>query len=443
MSGQEPTVKACGLATMVATQVLTRRPERVSGVEGYKDVQVQDLACTSPAEPLNAAAKKAYAIHATSKVAKLRSAARNREQPSKGGTSMNENVLVVSASGTPLMPCKPSKAKKLLAKNLAEKCWNRLGQFYLRLKFDSQSEPNNGQHVCLAVDTGSKWDGMAVVTAKQVLTTAELVLPKGIAGKHGKLEARSRMRRTRRYRKTPRRAERFNNRRRLAGWIAPSQKAKVDFRIKVVDELCRLYPVDRFAVEDVRFDHYRKRWGKHFSTVEIGKAKFYEHLRGLGQLSLYRGVETAEWRKKLKLPKNSRKSALKWDAHASDAIAMGCAETGCTDPSPPEFWVWKRFQYARRQLHRLEPSRGGVRVRYGGSLSIHPFRKADVVVWRGRLVRVGGFIGRHLSLHTFTLKNERVTQNAKPKDCTRLFNQRIFGCQFLPRLKSWVSWGVS
>jgi hypothetical protein len=100
---------------------------------------------------------------------------------------MNENVPIISASGTPLMPCKPSKARKLLARNLAEKCWNRLGQFYLQLKFNPKS-PNQGQHVCLAVDTGSKWDGMAVVTKKKVLTTAELVLPKGIAGKHGKIE---------------------------------------------------------------------------------------------------------------------------------------------------------------------------------------------------------------------------------------------------------------
>jgi len=348
---------------------------------------------------------------------------------------MSENVPIVSASGTPLMPCKPSKARKLLAKNLAEKCWNRLGQFYLRLKFNPKS-PNQGQHVCLAVDTGSRWDGIAVVTAKRVLTTAELVLPKGIAGKRkariaGKLEMRRRMRRARRYRKTPRRAKRFNNRRRSEGWLAPSQKAKVEFRIKIVDELRRLYPVDRFAVEDVRFDHYRKRWGKHFSTVEIGKTRFYEHLRSIGHLSLYAGAETAEWRKKLGLPKNFRKSALKWDAHASDAIAIGCAETGCTDPSPPEFWVWKRFQYARRQLHRYKLSGGGVRRRYGGSRSVYPFKKADVVVWRGQLARVGGYMDGRISLHAFTLKNKRVTQNARRKDCTRLFNQRIFGKRIL------------
>jgi hypothetical protein len=270
------------------------------------------------------------------------------------------------------MPCRPSKARKLLARNLAEKRWNRLGQFYLRLRFDPKSEPNRGQPVCLAVDTGSRWDGLAVVTGKHVLTTAELVLPSGIAKK---LETRRQMRRARRYRKTPRRAERFDNRRRPEGWIAPSQKAKVDFRIKIVDGLCRLYPVDRFAVEDVRFDHYRKRWGKHFSTVEIGKTRFYEYLRSIGRLNLYAGAETAEWRKKLKLPKNSRKSALRWDAHASDAVAIGCAETGCTVPAPPEFWVWRRFQNARRQLHKLKFKRGGARWREGELSAFVPSKR--------------------------------------------------------------------
>lgn len=352
-------------------------------------------------------------------------------------------VPVLSASGKPLMPCRPSKTRKLLAKGLAKKCWNHLGQFYLRLRFDPKSEPNRGQSVCLAVDTGSKWDGMAVVTKKQVQTTAELVLPRGISRK---LEVRRQMRMARRYRKTPRRAKRFDNRRRREGWIAPSQKAKVDFRTRVVDELCRIYPIDRFAVEDVRFNHYKKRWGKYFSTVEIGKTKFYEHLRKLGSLSLYDGAQTAEWREKLGLPKNPRKSALEWDAHASDAVAIGCAEMGCVDPTPPEFWVWKRFQNRRRQLHKLEPEKGGVRRREGGTLSIRPFRKADVVIWRGRLARVGGHTNGDISLHAFTLKNKRTTRNVRPEDCVRLFNQRVFGTrkipQFLPALKDGVSLGV-
>jgi len=289
------------------------------------------------------------------------------------------------------------------------------------------------QPVCIAVDPGSKWDGLAVVSKNGVLTCAMLVLPSKVAEK---LEQRREMRRGRRFRKTPRRAKRFDNRRRPDGWIAPSQKAKVDFRIKITDELCKLYPINRFTVEDVRFNHYKKRWGKHFSTVEIGKEKFYRHLRELGELTLCTGVETAEWCDRFGLPKNHVKRELSWNTHAVDAIAIGCAELGCENPYPPEFWVWKRFEYARRQLHRLEPDKGGVRRRYGGSWSLPPFKKDDVVQHRSRLARVGGFMDERISLHSFGLRNRRLTQTARSEECNRLFNQQMFSRserpQFLP-----------
>jgi hypothetical protein len=336
------------------------------------------------------------------------------------------------------MPCRAGKARKLLAKGLAEKRWNKLGIFYIRLKFEPKSETNNdnGQKICLAVDMGSKWDGVAVLSKNGVLTSGMLVLPSKVAEK---LEQRRQMRRARRYRKTPRRAKRFDNRRKPDYWIAPSQKAKVDFRIRVVDELYKLYPISQSAVEDVRFNHFKKRWGKYFSTVEIGKAKFYQHLRKLGKLTLYDGVETAKHREKLGLQKNPIKRERSWNTHAIDAIAIGCCEIGCKSPYPPEFWVWKRFEYARRQLHRFEPDKGDVRRRYGGSWSIPPFRKGDVVLWCGRLARVGGFMDGKLSLHSFGLRNKRFTQNANPDECTRLFNQQIFykseQPQFLPPIK--------
>jgi hypothetical protein len=332
-------------------------------------------------------------------------------------------ISVVSAGGNPLMPCRPRKARKLLERDLAEKRWTRLGVFHLRLKFEPKSELNRGQQLCLAEDTGSKWDGLAVVSRNGVSTCAMLVLPSRIAQK---LEQRGDMRRGRRYRKTRRRAKRSDNRRRPEGWVAPSQKSKIDFRIRIVDEYRRLYPIARFAVEDVRFDHYRKRWGRYFSTVEIGKTKFYEYLRKLGELTLYAGVETARFRAEFGLRKNPVKRELSWDTHALDAIAIGCIDIGCLNPYPSEFRVWRRFEYARRQLHRLEPDRGGVRRRYGGSWSISSFKKGDVVMWRRRLARVGGFMGESLSLHEFTLMNKRFTQTANPGECKVLFNQQIF-----------------
>jgi len=397
-------------------------------VVDYKNGRVRDLALPTSGEPLNP--RVDHKVN-------LSLPCNDEGRSTLTGETVIGRVPVISASGKPLMPCRPSKVRRLLAKGLANKCWNKLGQFYLRLRFEPKSELNKDQQLCLAADTGSKWDGVAVLSSKGVLTSGMLVLPSKVAEK---LEQRRHMRRARRYRKTPRRTERFDNRRRPEGWIAPSQKAKVDFRIKVVDELCKLYPISQFAVEDVRFNHYKKRWGKDFSTVEIGKAKFYQHLKELGKLSFYNGVETAKYREELGLHKNPVKRELSWDTHAVDAIAIGCREIGCRNPYPYDFWAWKRFEYAKRQLHRLEPDRGGIRRRYGGSWSIPPFKKADVVLWHGKLARIGGFADRGLSLHRFGLKNRRFTQTAKPEECIRLFNQQIFSKQeepqFLPSTTS-------
>ena len=401
-------------------------------MEGYKHGRLRDLDLPSAGEPLNPMAGRKTGLSLPCS---------DEGHVTLTGGPVIGTVPVISADGTPLMPCRLGKARKLLERGLAEKCWNKLGQFYLRLKFNPKSELNKNQQVCLAEDPGSRWGGIAVLSKRQVLTCGMLVLPRKVAEK---LKQRREMRRARRYRKTPRRAKRFDNRRRPEGWLAPSQKAKVDFRLSIISELCKLYPITSFAVEDVRFNHYRKRWGKHFSTVEIGKARVYKCLRELGTLNLYTGVQTAEWREKLQLPKNSRKSSLTWDAHAVDAIAIGCAEIECANPYPPEFWVWRRFEYARRQLHRLKPDEGGIRRRYGGSWSTPPFRKGDVVLWHSRLARVGGFMdGRGLSLHSYGLRNKRLTQTAKPEDCTRLFNQQILARferpQFLSQLKQGVS----
>ncbi len=406
-------------------QTLTRWPGhhgRVSGVKGYKNGRMRDLVLPSSPEPLNGMVTKIGGLSLPCNV-------ESHKTPKGGCLSPALRIPVVGVNGKPLMPTTPQRARKLIKDGLAEKHWNKLGQFYIQMLRQVGTEI---QPICLAVDPGSKWDGVAVVSKEVVLTSGMLVLPSRIVKK---LEQRREMRRARRYRNTPRRAKRFDNRRRPDGWIAPSQKAKVDFRIGAADELCKIYPISRFVVEDVRFNHYKKRWGKHFSTVEIGKARYYQHLKEKGELVLCTGVETAKYREKFRLPKNSKKNSLTWDSHAVDAIAIGCAELSCENSYPPEFWVWKRFEYTRRQLHRLEPDKGDIRRRYGGSWSIPPFRKGDVVQYQNRLARVGGFMDG-LSLHRFSLTNKRFTQTAKLEECKRLFNQQIFSRyeapQFLP-----------
>ncbi len=342
-----------------------------------------------------------------------------------------DRVPVVSKNGTPLMPCKVAKARKLIRDKKAIKKWSKLGIFYIQLTFDV-AEPNKNQKVILGIDPGSQYDGYCVST-KIVNMTGMAELPSGIVKK---LETRRTMRRARRYRNTRQRPKRFDNRNRT-GFIAPSQRAKVEFRIRIVKELCKLYPITDFSVEDVRFNHYEKRWGKHFSTVEIGKTLVYEELQKLGELHTFDGYATQEQRKKLGLKKTSKKDIRVPQAHATDAIALCSMVQEINNIKIGSFLVWKRYQNRRRQLHRLEPEQGGIRKRYGGSNSILPFKKNDVVFYkvkgkRKRLMRIGGCMkttktnGKYkVSLHEYTLDNKRYTQGAMIENCTRLFNQRI------------------
>lgn len=331
-----------------------------------------------------------------------------------------DRIPATSKSGKPLMPCKPAKARKLIESGKAVKKWSKLGVFCIQLTFDPTSELNKNQKVVLGIDPGSKFDGYAITT-KTVNLTGMSELPSGIAKK---LETRRVMRKARRYRNTRQRQKRFDNRSRER-FIAPSQKAKVEFRLKIIRELCKLYPVTDFAVEDVRFNHYEKRWGKHFSTVEIGKNQLYSELRKTGELHTFKGHQTKEERERLGLKKTSKKDKRDPESHATDAVALASLVNPAEVISMYPFYVWKRYQNRRRQLHKLEPERSGKRRREGGTNAIQPFKKNDVVIYEGKLARAGGFMKDRISLHQYNLYNKRFTQSGIANKCQRLFNQRI------------------
>ncbi|MBC7325529.1 MAG: RRXRR domain-containing protein, partial [Moorella sp. (in: Bacteria)] len=185
------------------------------------------------------------------------------------------------------------------------------------------SEYNANQYFILANDPGSKYDGFALA-CKYVQLRLMAVMPGDV---HDKMDARRNLRRARRYRNARRRP--WRDRSPGPDWIAPSQLAKVLFRLAIVKELCKLFPVRYFIVEDVKFDHYNKRYGKHFSTVEIGKSLYYTELRGLGTLLLVRGWQTRLWREEAGLMKTSQKDALTPASHANDAVAMLTGLAGC------------------------------------------------------------------------------------------------------------------
>jgi len=194
------------------------------------------------------------------------------------------------------------------------------------------------------------------------------------------METRRNLRHARRYRNTPRRPKRFDNRRRNGYWLAPTQRSKVETRLKVIRELCKIYPVRLIITEDVRYNHYKYRDGKYFSTVEIGKTLTYREYRKLAELKLVEVSDTDAWRAKFGLKKRTDR---KWEqvpeTHANDAVAMLMGVTGCENNPEAPFFVWRRLRYARRSLHRQHFQKGGVRPKFGGTSNGGFFRKGDWV----------------------------------------------------------------
>ena len=339
----------------------------------------------------------------------------------------NKRVPVVGNDGIPRMPTKASRARRWVAQGKAVAKWNELGIFYVQLTNDCGSE---AQDIGLGLDPGSKYDGIAVVSKKEVLQTGMTELPKGITNK---LERRRNQRRNRRYRKCRRREARFDNRACAEDWIAPSQKSKVDFKLTIIAGLRNLYPINKCVVEDVRFNHYQKRWGKYFSTVEIGKTLLYETLfEWFGHLKLVSGAETAQLRIKYGVEKCTDKRKRVVESHAIDALVIIANELALTNIEILSFYVWKRYQYRRRQLHKFQYETGGNRRREGGSNSLNGFKKGDIVLYKEKLARVGGYMNGKISLHTFGLNNQRFTQHADPKKCIRLYHQKIMYATAIP-----------
>jgi hypothetical protein len=284
----------------------------------------------------------------------------------------NTRVPVVGKDGKPLMPTTASRARRWIKEGKAVPKWSKLGIFYVQLTVDAGTTT---QDVGLGLDPGSKFDGLAVVSTKEVLQAGMTELPKGITKK---MEQRRNQRRNRRYRKCRRRKKRFDNRKRPEGWIAPGQKAKVDFKLELIGGLRNLYPINKCVVEDACFNHYTKRWGTYFSTVEIGKTVLYETLcEWFGQVKLVSGVETAQLREKYKVGKCADKRKRVVESHAIDALVIIADELHLTHLEIPSFYVWKRYQYRRRQLHKVQYETGGIRRREGGSNSLNGFKKGE------------------------------------------------------------------
>ncbi|MBD2607530.1 RRXRR domain-containing protein [Scytonema hofmannii FACHB-248] len=300
-------------------------------------------------------------------------------------------VPVLSKWGLPLMPTKPSRARRWLKSGKARIVHNDLGIFQIQLIKLTGEET---QPVAVGVDPGKLYTGIGVQSAKFTLWLAHLQLP--FKTVKDRMEQRAMMRRTRRGRRINRkvafnkrahRQKRFDNRRGCK--IPPSIRANRELEWRVLDELTVIFPI-----ETVVYEIIKARGDKGFSPVMVGQKWQLEQLTAFGEVKQLQGWETAQIRTQLGLEKQKHSKGDAIPAtHAIDGVALACSEfiqygiidrhsrgwKGEVTITPAPFAVIRRPPMSRRQLHLMVPAKGGVRRKYGGTVTRHGFRKGDYV----------------------------------------------------------------
>jgi hypothetical protein len=303
-------------------------------------------------------------------------------------------VPVLSPDGKPLMPTKPSRARRWMRDGLAVGKWSDLGVFYVQLTQQPSGEET--QPVAVGVDPGKLYSGVGVQSPKATLFLAHLVLP--FQTVKDRMEQRRIMRRGRRGRRINRkvaysqrahRQKRFDNRR--GNKLPPSIRANRQLELRVVTELCRLFPVSKIV-----YEYVEARGSKSFSPVMVGQKVMLGWLSKLAPVETQFGYETANLRNHLGLMKSKDKAAQTPESHAVDGLALACSKfvkyesfhtantrghawMGSVELTPSVFRVIRRPPISRRQLHLMVPAKGGVRRKYGGTTTRHGVRKGDVV----------------------------------------------------------------
>ncbi|MGZ3629394.1 MAG: RRXRR domain-containing protein [Ktedonobacteraceae bacterium] len=320
-------------------------------------------------------------------------------------------VPVIDRKQRPLMPTTPSRARRWIKSGKATAFWKG-GLFCVRL--NAEPSAREVQPVAVGIDPGSLREGYSV------LSTAHTYLNIQAEARDGVREAErvsTRMRRSRRTRKTPCRKPR-QNRRQSKKRLPPSTRARWQWKLRLAQFLCQLFPVSDFVVEDIKArTQGNKRWDQNFSPLEEGKQWFYQELSQLAPLQTKQGYETKSLRDQLGLKKTSKKLAKVWEAHCIDAwVLAASAVGGKTSPNNRRLVCVAPLIWHRRQLHRFQPEKGGKRKPYGGTLSQGIKRGTLVKHPKWGKVIIGGTMNGKVSLHDLQT-NKRLTQTAKVMDC--------------------------
>ena len=155
-------------------------------------------------------------------------------------------VFTINKHGESLMPCKPSRARKLLRDKKAKIV--KHNPFTIQLLYGSSGYK---QAINLGIDLGAKHIGLAIQSENKVITKGEIELRQDVKSL---LDTRRQYRRGRRHRKIRYRKPRFDNRKRSKGWLPPSIQSKIDNTFMWIDKFTNLLPNPKVSIEVGKFD---------------------------------------------------------------------------------------------------------------------------------------------------------------------------------------------
>ncbi|BAY73351.1 hypothetical protein NIES23_61790 (plasmid) [Trichormus variabilis NIES-23] len=332
-------------------------------------------------------------------------------------------VPVLDESGKPLMPTKPSRARRWLKEGKAKIVHNNLNIFCLQLLVKPSNDDT--QPIALGLDPGKKFTGIGVQSANFTLFMAHLILPFSDITK--KMSGRLILRRARRGRRINRNAafskrahrqKRFNNRKQHK--LPPSIRANKELELRVTKELVKLFPITQ-----ITYEYIKAKGDKGFSPVMVGQKVMLQWLEEIAPTNTQEGWQTSILRQQLGLAKDKKdKSKQIPETHAHDGIALAASNfmrfekfhtantrgyhwVGEVAVTSAPFRVISRLRVFRRQLHFENPVKDvpGNRKRKGGTVTPFGLRSGDLVKAEKAGVTYVGWIGGY----TQTTKTKKVS----------------------------------
>jgi RRXRR protein len=323
-------------------------------------------------------------------------------------------VPVISSTGSPLMPCRPAYARALIKSGRAQRRWFK-GIFAIKML--DRAEGKVQQVVC-GIDPGSKREAFTVQSKQHTYLN---VLSNAVGHIKDRMETRRRMRLVRRARNTPCRKNKYNRTVKNLK-IPPSTKSRWQIKLNILKFLKKLYPVTNYVIEDIKAKSKKncKKWNSNFSPLEVGKTWFYSEISKIGNLITKQGYETFEKRNLLGLKKSDNKLSETFDAHNVDSWLLSSFVTGKSKIDNTALFRIIPFQLYRRQLHRMNFSKKGIKRFYGGTISIGLKRGSMIRHKKFGMAYIGGTQDGRVTLHNIK-SGERIIRNGRCEDIEFLY----------------------